>query len=128
MRNIGEGGYDVELDRGGGTQVHHVLASNHIRPQRMWLGTREKSLLKRSANMWQFKEIPRLQMSPDELKLDKKMSAWDSLDKNDEKDEDFEGNEEDGNNDDDFDDIEDDGWGSNGGKSIFNFAFSFFNL
>ena len=128
LRNIGEGGYDVELDRGGGTQVHHVLASNHIRPQRMWLGTREKSLLKRSANMWQFKEIPRLQMSPDELKLDKKMSAWDSLDKNDEKDEDFEGNEEDGNNDDDFDDIEDDGWGSNGGKSIFNFAFSFFNL
>ena len=77
--------------------------------------------------MWVFKEIPRLQMAPDELKLDKKKSDWDRLDKDDEKDEDFEGNEEDGNSDGDADDIEDDGWGSNGGKWIFNFAFSFFS-
>ena len=127
LRNIGDEGYDVQLDRGGGTQVHHVLASNYIRPQLMWLGMREKSLLKRSANMWVFKEIPRLQMPPDEVKLDKTKSDWDRLDKDDEKDEDFEGNEEDGNSDDDADDIEDDGWGSNGGKWIFNFAFSFFS-
>eukprot|EP00944_MAST-04C_sp_MAST-4C-sp1_P000647 g647.t1 len=80
----------------------------------MWLGMREKSLLKRSANMWVFKEIPRLQMAPDEVKLDKTKSDWDRLDKDDEKDEDFEGNEEDGNSDGDADDIEDDGWGSNG--------------
>ncbi len=125
LRNLGDLGYHVLLDRGSVT--HHVIGSNHIRPQVIWLGKREPVglLNKRTANKWMFKKVPCVHLPPDEENEHVKSSGWDRQDKNDEKDADVnvdELNAEDAEDheDDNLDDEDDDGWGSDGGTNNTN--------
>lgn len=115
LRFNGGMGWDVLLDRGN--EQFHVMANNQIRAQLVWLGRKVDPglLVKRSAGEWQFKQVPSIQLPPDE-RAPIKNSTWDKRDKNDEDDEDVAM--------DDFVDedendeaLDDDGWGSDDNKN-----------